>query len=59
MGLSSILGIATTGLNTTQTGLDVVARNVANADTPGYSTKSVGQTNSIAGGTSIVITGDR
>ena len=45
MGLSSILNIAGSGLNITQAGLDIVARNVANADTPGYTKKTVGQEN--------------
>ena len=52
MGLSNVLSIAGSGLRVTQSGLDIVARNVANADTPGYTRKTVGQENLIAGGTS-------
>jgi flagellar hook-associated protein 1 FlgK len=50
MGLASVLGIATSGLGVTQSSLDIVARNVANADTPGYTKKSIGQENNLAGG---------
>ena len=42
MGLSSVLNIAKTGLGISQANLDIVARNVANADTPGYTTKTEG-----------------
>lgn len=45
MGLSSILSIAGSGLQVTQANLDVVARNIANADTPGYTKKTLGQEN--------------
>ena len=53
MGLSSVLNIAKTGLGISQASLEVVARNVANADTPGYTTKTLAQQNTISGGTSI------
>ncbi len=49
MGLSSILNIATSGLSLTQSSLAVVARNVANADTPGYSSKRLAQENILSG----------
>lgn len=49
MGLSTILSIAGSGLRITQASLDVVARNVANADTPGYTKKTIGQENVISG----------
>ncbi len=52
MGLSNVLSIAGSGLRVTQSSLDVVARNIANADTPGYTKKTAGQQNSIAGGLS-------
>ncbi len=53
MGLSSVLNIAKTGLGISQASLDVVARNIANADTPGYTSKTLAQTNSISGSNSI------
>lgn len=49
MGLSSILSIAGSGLKVTQANLDVVARNIANADTPGYTKKTLGQENLTSG----------
>lgn len=49
MGLSSILSIAGSGLQVTQANLDVVARNIANADTPGYTRKTLGQENISSG----------
>lgn len=52
MGLSSILGIASSGLRITESSLDIVARNIANADTPGYSSKTIGQQNLVSGSTS-------
>ena len=53
MGLSSILNIATSGLGITQASLDVVARNIANSDTPGYSAKTLAQENIISGNLSL------
>jgi len=53
MGLSNILNIAATGLSTTQSSLEVVARNIANADTPGYTSKTLVQENIIAGNVSL------
>ncbi len=53
MGLASILSIASSGMGATQSAMDVVARNVANADTPGYTTKSHAQENFISGTTSL------
>ena len=44
MGLSQALSSALAGVNTTQQSLSVIAGNVANANTPGYITESVGQT---------------
>jgi len=57
MGLSSVLNIAKTGLGISQANLDVVARNVANADTPGYTTKTLAQENIVSGATSIGVRG--
>lgn len=53
MGLSNVLNIATSGLSIAESGLSVVARNVANADSPGYTAKRQTQENIISGGTSI------
>ena len=53
MGLASILSIASSGLAVTQASMDVIARNVANADTPGYTTKTLAQKNLIAGSSSL------
>lgn len=41
MGLSVSLSNALSGMNTTQKGLEVLSRNVANAGTPGYHRQSV------------------
>ena len=49
MGLYGVLGSALSGLRVTQAGLDVVARNVANADTPGYTKKTLGQSTLVVG----------
>lgn len=43
MGLSGALSAANSGLLATQNSLDLVARNIANTDTPGYTRKSVTQ----------------
>lgn len=44
MGLSSALSMALSGLNANQRGLQLAATNVANADTPGYTAKTLDQT---------------
>ena len=43
MGLTQTLATSLSGLTTAQTGLSIVAANVANANTPGYVRKSVSQ----------------
>lgn len=43
MSLSQALSTAINGLHTTQAGLSLVASNVANAETPGYTRKTVSQ----------------
>ncbi|MHA1523036.1 MAG: flagellar hook-associated protein FlgK [Alphaproteobacteria bacterium] len=43
MGLSGALFAANSGLSATSASLDLVARNIANADTPGYTRKSFEQ----------------
>ncbi len=49
MGLYGVLGSALSGLRVTQAGLDVVARNVSNADTPGYTRKTLNQSTLVVG----------
>ena len=49
MSLAQALANAVTGLRTTQSGLALVAGNVANAETPGYVRKTILQTTSGAG----------
>ena len=43
MGLTQTLATSLSGLTATQTGLSIVAGNVANADTPGYVRKTLVQ----------------
>ncbi|MFC3691712.1 flagellar hook-associated protein FlgK [Chenggangzhangella methanolivorans] len=50
MGLSSALGAALSGLKASQAGLDLVASNVANANTVGYVKRSLVTEQSVAGG---------
>lgn len=50
MGLSHVLNVSTTGLRATQSNLEVVARNIANAGTPGYTRKSLNQQSLVSGG---------
>jgi flagellar hook-associated protein 1 len=50
MSLSQALAAAVTGLHASQTGLSIVAGNVANASTPGYVRKTVSQVELAAGG---------
>lgn len=49
MGLTHILKVANSGLDVTQASIDVVARNIANAGTDGYTRKSTAQENLLAG----------
>ena len=51
--LSSILGIATSGLQVAQTGLNTVSNNIANANTAGYVREVVNQSAVSAGGQGI------
>lgn len=53
MGLTSALSSALSGLRATQIGINVVATNVANAETPGYSRKTVSLETAAAGGSGI------
>jgi len=49
MGLTQALATATSGLQATQTGLSIVAGNVANAQTAGYIAKSVSLNETVSG----------
>ncbi|HAC56960.1 MAG TPA: hypothetical protein DCF73_01250, partial [Rhodobiaceae bacterium] len=53
MTLSSALGAAMSGLNVSQSGIDITSRNIANVGTPGYTRKVAQQTNLLAGGEGI------
>ncbi len=53
MGLTSALSSALSGLRATQIGINVVATNVANAETPGYSRKTVSLETATAGGSGV------
>jgi len=60
MGLSQALSSALAGVNVTQQSLSVIAGNVANANTPGYVSESLNQTEvagSGQGGSSVDISG--
>lgn len=50
MGMSSVLSAALSGLRASQAGLDLVSRNVANADLPGYTKKTLAHSPLVAGG---------
>ena len=50
MGLFAALNVAVTGLRINQQGLEVVSGNVANAETPGYTRKTLGQYETVVGG---------
>ncbi len=49
MGLTSILKTSNSGLSVTQASIDVVARNIANAGTDGYTRKVASQDNVVSG----------
>lgn len=53
MSLTSALGAAMSGLNVSQSGIDITARNIANVGTPGYTRKVQSQVNALAGGEGI------
>lgn len=53
MGLSSALLTAVSGLHATQAGVELVSRNVANAETPGYTRKTLQQQAILANGETI------
>ena len=49
MTLTNALSAAVSGLKASQAGVDLASRNIANATTPGYTRKTVGQENRLAG----------
>jgi flagellar hook-associated protein 1 len=53
MSLDASLRYALSGLTATQRGLDVVSRNIANADTQGYTRKTLTQYNDVLNGTGV------
>lgn len=53
MSLDASLRYALSGLFVTQRGLDVVSRNIANADTQGYTRKTLTQYNDVLNGTGV------
>lgn len=53
MSLSTALNAAVSGLKANQLAVDLASRNIANATTPGYTSKKAGQTNALAGGEGI------
>lgn len=55
MGLSQALATAISGLRATQTGMSLVASNVANAQTPGYVRKTVTQVTTAASGAGLSV----
>lgn len=50
MGLTSALSMALSGLNANQRGLQLTATNIANADTPGYTAKTLDQVSLVENG---------
>src|SRR5207302_842915 len=55
MSLSQALAAAISGLRASQTGLSIVAANVANAQTPGYVRKTPVQVTITAGDTGVAV----
>lgn len=53
MTLNAAINAALSGLRTSQAGIDLVSRNIANAGTPGYTRKTLPQENAISGGEGI------
>lgn len=58
MGLSSALGAALSGLKASQSGLDLVAANVANAGVAGYTKKTLVTEQAVAGGVTVGVKAD-
>jgi len=57
MGLTTAISAALSGLQATQQGLNLVADNVANANTPGYVRKTVQLVNTGAGSVGVQVVG--
>lgn len=55
MGLNSVLGNSLSGLRTTQAGLEVVSRNVANAGSAGYVRRTLSTVEEQAGGAGLSV----
>ena len=55
MGLSQALATAISGLRVTQSGMSLIAANVANAQTPGYVRKTLTQVTTAAGGAGVSV----
>jgi flagellar hook-associated protein 1 FlgK len=53
MGLGTALSSALSGIRASQVGINVVATNIANAETPGYSRKTLALETALAGGSGI------
>lgn len=53
MGISGALSASLSGLSVTRAQLDVLATNIANVDTPGYTRKSMSQSSMFAGNSAI------
>ncbi|HXK53455.1 MAG TPA: flagellar basal body protein, partial [Hyphomicrobiales bacterium] len=52
MGISGVMSAALSGLRVTEQGLELVARNIANVDTPGYTRKTLARESIISGDSS-------
>jgi len=53
MGIGAVMSSALSGLHVTEQGLDLVARNIANAETPGYTRKTLVREPILANGETI------
>lgn len=56
MSLSAGLGVSLSGMKAAQAQLDVISRNIANVDTPGYTRKIANQKNLVLAGVSAGVT---
>lgn len=59
MGLSSALGAALSGLKASQNGLGLVAANIANANTVGYTKKTLVTEQAVVGGATVGVRADQ
>ncbi|MEM7618982.1 MAG: flagellar hook-associated protein FlgK [Pseudomonadota bacterium] len=58
MGITQALNTAVTGLNVAETGIELIARNLANAETPGYTRKTLSQSVALRGSEATGVTVD-